>query len=88
MFNSFPHSLPFNGTLAPATAEAESLNSGCPLMCERHIQKAAAGRVEMMLPEQPTKSRKRGRTLVQQRALCEFSVSLALCLIYAKDSQH
>ena len=83
MFNSFPYSLPSNGTLAPATTEAESLNSRCPLRCERHIQKAAAARVEMMLPEQLTKSRKRGEGLwyLKQWALCEFSVSLALCFV-------
>ena len=71
------------GTLAPATTEAESLNSRCPLMCEGHIQKAAAARVEMMLPEQLTKSRKRGEGLryLKQRALCEFSVSLARCFV-------
>ena len=74
MFNSFPHSLPFNGTLAPATIEAEILNSGCPLMCECHIQEAAAGRVEMMLPEQPTKSRKRGEGPRYSSGLCVNSV--------------
>lgn len=84
MFNSFPHSLPSNGrdsgschnrgwksklTLPP------NVRTPHPKSCSCESRDDVA--------EQLTKSRKRGEGLryLKQRALCEFSVSLALCFV-------
>ena len=78
MFSSFSHSLLSNGTMAPATTE-------CPLMCERHIQKAAAGKSrDDAAWAADEKQRGEGHRYLMQRALCEFSVSLALCFVLSR----
>ena len=68
--------------MAPATAEAESLNSRCPLMCKHHIQKAAAGKSrDDAAWAADEKQRGEERQYLMQQALCEFTVSLALCFV-------